>query len=242
MTTLANTIANTSVALLAGGLATRLRPITTAIPKAMVEVAGRPFIGHQLELLHKSGIRHAVLCLGHLGEQVREYVGDGAEWGMRVDYSFDGDRLLGTGGALRRALPQLSEVFWVMYGDSYLEVDYQSILSSFDHYATWGLMTVLRNDNLWDKSNVVFQEGQLRVYDKKQTRPDMNYIDYGLGILRRSALERIPPNTVADLEDLYRDLVAEGLMVGYEVTRRFYEIGSHEGLEELREQLSQPAA
>jgi N-acetyl-alpha-D-muramate 1-phosphate uridylyltransferase len=193
------------VALLAGGLATRLRPISERIPKALVEVAGRPFVDHQL--------------------------GDEAH-GLRLAYSFDGERLLGTGGALRRALPLLGEVFWVLYGDSYLEFDYTSALRAFAAGSTQGLMTVLRNEGRWDRSNVLFQDGQLLRYDKHRPAPEMTYIDYGAALLRRSALEPIPPDEPYDLATLYSALVAEGKMIGYEVSQRFYEIGSHAGLAE----------
>src|SRR5579871_1802682 len=145
-------------ALLAGGLATRLRPITETIPKAMVEVAGRPFIDHQLALLRGNGIRRVVLCLGYLGEQIERHLGDGAAHGLELQYSHDGDRLLGTGGALRRALPLLGEVFWVLYGDSYMDIDYQHVLDDFSQRDGLGLMTVLKNNNSWDASNVVFQD------------------------------------------------------------------------------------
>ncbi len=124
-------IATVPAALLAGGLATRLRPITATIPKAMVEVAGRPFIDHQLALLRRNGIRRVVLCLGYLGEQIEQYLGDGGALGMELRYAHDGDRLLGTGGALRRALPLLGPVFWVLYGDSYMDIDYRAVLAHF---------------------------------------------------------------------------------------------------------------
>jgi NDP-sugar pyrophosphorylase family protein len=221
-------------AILAGGLATRLRPITATIPKALVEVAGRPFIDHQLALLHAHGVRRVVLCLGHLGEQVESHLGDGAAFGLEVRYSHDGDRLLGTGGALRRALPLLGEVFWVMYGDSYMDIDYAAVLADFCRRGVPALMTVLPNDDRWDKSNAVFRDGRLLRYDKRVRTPDMAHVDYGIALLHRTALERIPPDRPYDLADLYRDLVAEGRMAGYEVTRRFYEIGSPAGLAETR--------
>ena len=220
------------VAILAGGLATRLRPITTTIPKALVEVAGQPFIDHQLTLLHRQGIRRVVLCLGHLGEQVREHVGAGSRWGMDVHCVFDGERLLGTGGALRRALPALGEVNWVMYGDSYLDVDFDEIHHSFVRSGKPALMTVYRNQNAFDRSNVVFQEGRLLVYDKRRRTPAMTHIDYGLALVRREIVERIPPDAPCDLADMYTTLVADGMMAGHEVARRFYEIGSPAGLEE----------
>jgi NDP-sugar pyrophosphorylase family protein len=230
-------MADVPVALLAGGLATRLRPITSTIPKALVEVAGRPFIDHQLALLRRNGIRRVVLCLGYLGEQVAAHVGDGSAMDMRVEYSYDGDRLLGTGGALRRAAPLLGELFWVMYGDSYLDIDYHAVLDTFARSDALGLMTVLHNGDRWDRSNVIFHDQQLVRYDKRVQTPDMTYIDYGAALLQSAALMRIPLNQPYDLADLYGELVAERQMIGYEVTQRFYEIGSHEGLAEAQDYL-----
>lgn len=235
-------IQNVSVALLAGGLATRLRPITRTIPKALVEVAGRPFIDHQLELLARHGIRHVVFCLGYLGEQVEAHVGNGNRFGLKVDYSFDGPTLQGTGGALRRALPKLGDAFWVMYGDSYMDIAYRDVLTAFSAGDVDGLMTVLRNGDRWDKSNVVFRDGCLHCYDKRNKTADMAYIDYGVSILRRNAVERIRLDQPFDLADLYRDLVAERRMIGFEVTERFYEIGTPESLQEASDYLSRRAA
>jgi len=232
-------IADVPVALLAGGLATRLRPVTQTIPKALVDVAGRPFIDHQLDLLKRNGIRRVVMCLGYRGEQVEEHLGDGFAWGMELRYSYDGDRLLGTGGAVKRAASLLGEVFWVMYGDSYMDIDYRAVLADFLSRDMLGLMTVLRNQDRWDRSNVVFQGGRLLRYDKKDCTEDMTHIDYGVALLRRAVLDRIPADVPFDLADLYRDLVAEGRMSGYEVTNRFYEIGTPEGLEETRRHLSE---
>ena len=227
-------MADVSVALLAGGLATRLRPITTTIPKALVEVAGRPFIDHQLALLRRNGARRVVLCLGHLGELVERHLGDGRAHGLQLTYSHDGPSLLGTGGALRRAAPLLGEMFWVMYGDSYMDIGYSDVLAHFVGSSALGLMTVLRNDNHWDRSNVVFRDGRLVRYDKRAASPEMNYIDYGVALLRREVLERIHPDRPSDLADVYSDLVARGEMIGHEVTRRFYEIGTPASLEETR--------
>jgi NDP-sugar pyrophosphorylase family protein len=226
------TLADVPAAILAGGLATRLRPITQTVPKALVEVAGRPFLDHQLALLARHGVRRVVLCLGYLGDQVEAHVGDGRRFGLEVRSSHDGDRLLGTGGALRRALPLLGEAFWVLYGDSYMDIDYGAVLGHFSNRDLLGLMTVLRNDNRWDSSNAVFRDGRLLCYDKRRRRPDMTHIDYGVSLLRRSAVERIAPGQAADLAELYSALVAEGTMDGYEVTQRFYEIGSPQGLAE----------
>jgi NDP-sugar pyrophosphorylase family protein len=235
------TIADVPVAVLAGGLATRLRPITQTIPKAMVEVAGQPFVDHQLALLARNGVRRAVLCLGHLGEQVERHVGD-SRHGVHVHYSHDGEHLLGTGGALRRALPHLGEVCWVLYGDSYLDVDYRAVLADFLSRDVLGLMTVMRNEDRWDRSNVVFRDGRLLCYNKRAATPEMTHIDYGLSLLRREAVERLPEEQASDLADLYSDLVAEGRMAGHEVSQRFYEIGSPRGLEETSNYLRRASA
>jgi NDP-sugar pyrophosphorylase family protein len=237
-------ISGVPVAILAGGLATRLRPVTQTIPKALVPVAGRPFIEHQLELLHRHGIRRVVLCLGHLGEQVRTHVGTGQVYGVDVRYSFDGPQLLGTGGALRQAAPLLDETFWVLYGDSYLDFNYGGTLSHFaNHQAALGLMTVYANHGRWDQSNVVFRDGRLLRYDKRARTPEMTHIDHGAALLRRAALGRIPAEGPCDLADLYAGLVASGEMIGYEVSERFYEIGSPDGLRAAEARLANaPAA
>jgi len=228
-------------AILAGGLATRLRPFTEKIPKALVELAGRPFIDHQLDLLRRNGIRRVVFCLGYLGEMVEEHLGDGSKLGMELRYSYDGEKLLGTGGALRRASHLLGDAFWIMYGDSYMDIDYTTVLEVFSKSNALGLMTVLKNANQWDRSNVVFEDGMLKRYDKKNQTPEMHYIDYGVGLLRHSAIERIPENEPFDLAALYHDLVAQKRMIGYEVTNRFYEIGTPAALEEARAYLASVA-
>jgi MurNAc alpha-1-phosphate uridylyltransferase len=234
-------MADVPAAVLAGGLATRLRPVTETIPKALVEVAGRPFVDHQLDLLRRHGMRRVVLCLGYRGEQVEAHLGDGSSRSLELCYSYDGPRLLGTGGALKRAAPLLGDIFWVLYGDSYMDIDYRGVLDDFLSRDVLGLMTVLRNDDRWDRSNVVFREGTLVRYDKKAHTPDMSHIDYGVALLRAAALEHVPPDSPCDLADLYHALVEEGRMAGHEVTRRFYEIGTPEGLEETRRHLSAEA-
>lgn len=218
------------VAILAGGLATRLLPITETIPKALVDVAGRPFVVRQMDLLRSQGVRRVVLCVAHLGEQVRSQVGDGTRFGMEIAYSFDGPRLLGTGGALRRALPLLGERFFVFYGDSYLPVDFGAVERAFAASGKPALMTVLKNEGRWDRSNVEFRDGALVRYDKRHPRDEMAYIDYGLSALSAGVLERDETEERFDLADLYRSLSERGLLAGYEVFERFYEIGSHAGL------------
>jgi prepilin-type processing-associated H-X9-DG protein len=229
---------NLPAAILAGGLATRLRPLTETAPKALIEVAGRPFVAHQMELMHRNGIERVVLCVGHLGELIQAAVGDGHQYGLHVDYSFDGATLLGTGGALRRALPLLGDAFFVLYGDSYLDCDYQQARGVFERSGKLGLMTVYRNDDRWDRSNVLFVDGRIERYDKTHPTPDMHHIDYGLSILTRAAFEETPPCQRWDVADLYRSLIARGELAGYEVTRRFYEVGSPAGLQETRSYLA----
>lgn len=229
---------NLTVAILAGGLAKRLRPLTERIPKSLVEIAGKPFAVHQVELLQRHGFSSIVFCVGHLGEHVQAALGDGSRWGVKLTYVFDGPKLLGTGGALRRALPWLGEAFLVMYGDSYLECEYASIAEAFLSSGRLGLMTVFQNNNLWDGSNVLFREGRIVRYDKHERTPDMRHIDYGLGALRARVFDDCTDSTVVDLETIYRDLVSRNELAGYEVTQRFYEIGSPAGLEETRQYLS----
>jgi NDP-sugar pyrophosphorylase family protein len=220
------------VALLAGGLATRLRPITERIPKALIEVAGEPFIYHQLRLLRREAISRIVLCVGYLGDRIREAVGDGRAFGLDVAYSFDGERPLGTGGALRQALPQLAEAFFVLYGDSFLDIAYAPVLDRFRNSGKAGLMTVYRNDGRFDTSNVLYDGQNVVRYDKRAPTPDMRYIDYGLGVLSAKTLVGHSLGTAFDLADVYAALAAAGDLAGYEAERRFFETGSLQGLAE----------
>jgi NDP-sugar pyrophosphorylase family protein len=230
------------VAILAGGLATRLKPITEKVPKLLVEVAGEPFFSHQLRLLQAAGLRRIVLCVGYLGEMIVEKYGDGSGWGVEIDYSFDGPTLRGTGGALIRALPKLGPAFYVLYGDSYLPVDYLRIGAAFLAADKLGLMTVYENRGLLDSSNVWWEEGAIRVYDKKARLPQMQHIDYGLGAFRPAAFDGFSRDAVVDLAEVQRALLQAGQLMGYEMTERFYEIGSHAGLAELNALLAPKAA
>jgi NDP-sugar pyrophosphorylase family protein len=221
------------VAILAGGLATRLRPLTETIPKSLVEINGEPFLWHQLRLLRENGVERVVLCVSYLGEQVRDSVGDGSAFGLHIDYSFDGDTLLGTAGALKRALPFLSDRFFVLYGDSYLPIDLRAVEMAFRTSGKSGLMTVYSNEGQWDSSNVEFSDGRIVAYDKKQRTERMRHIDYGLGAFRATAFDRIPEGKVWDLAALYQDLLHSGELTAFEAPQRFYEIGSFTGIEEL---------
>jgi NDP-sugar pyrophosphorylase family protein len=246
-------ISDIPVAILAGGLATRLRPITEKIPKSLISVAGKPFLAHQLELLHARGIRRAVLCLGHLGEMIQREFGDGSAYSVKLDYSFDssrhsglprrseaetgatadGPKLLGTGGAIKRALPLLGKEFFVLYGDSYLPVDYRAVAEFFRRSGKPGCMTVYRNEGKYDTSNVVFGNGEIIIYDKKAKSPEMRHIDYGLSLFQASVFAAYAAGQVFDLAEVLGRLVREKQLAGYEVRERFYEIGSPAGLAEL---------
>jgi NDP-sugar pyrophosphorylase family protein len=229
------------VAILAGGLASRLQPLTRHTPKSLVMVAGHPFIFHQLELLHSQGVRRVVLCVGHLGEQIESAVGDGRRFGLDVAYSFDGSRLLGTGGALKRALPLLGADFFVLYGDSYLPCSFVTIQAAYAAAHRPALMTILRNDNRWGRSNVAFRADGSIEYNKD---PDLHidsghgasqfdradHIDFGLSVLSGRVLQPYPEGATVDLADVWRALSCQGQLAAFEVTGRFYEIGSREGL------------
>lgn len=224
--------------LLAGGKATRLRPVTETIPKSMLEVAGRPFIAHQLELAKSKGIDKIVLCASYLGEMIEQYAGDGSKFGVELEYSFDGDELLGTGGAVMKALEKVNGEFFVMYGDSYLNTDFESINEYFFSQDKPALMTVFRNDGKWDKSNVCYRDGRIITYDKVNRTPDMQYIDYGLGILSEQCFKEFRTRRVFDLAEVYSRLLEKNELAGFEVKERFYEIGSFEGLNETSEYLT----
>ena len=227
-----------SVVILAGGLATRLRPITEKIPKSLVEVAGRPFLEHQVELLKLNAISDVVLCVGYLGEMIEQRYGNGETFGIRIKYSFDGPKLLGTGGAIKRASALLPDVFFVLYGDSYLPVDYQTVAAVFQEAGKPALMTVYANADAWDTSNVSFENGRIRLYSKREKLPEMRYIDYGLMICSRQIFDDSAGDVPFDLADTLENLSRKGELAGYEVSQRFYEIGSPAGLAELHRLLS----
>lgn len=222
------------VVILAGGLATRLRPMTQTIPKSLVLVNEVPYVDHQLRLLEKNGIREVIFCLGYLGEMIEHHVGNGHRFGLKVKYVYDGPTLLGTAGAIRRALPCIeAQAFYVLYGDSYLSCDYSKIQTGYQCQSKLGLMTVFRNEGQWDTSNVEFVNGAIVAYDKHQRTERMRYIDYGLGIFDRCVFESLSENQVCDLAIIYQHLLVQHQLAAYEVKQRFYEVGSFAGIKEL---------
>lgn len=227
------------VAILAGGLATRMGPLTAATPKALLDINGQPFLAHQLRLLAAQGIAEVVLCVGHFGEQIAAYVGDGSAFGLRIRCSYDGPTLLGTAGALKRALPLLGNRFFVMYGDSYLLCDFHAVQAAHEGCGKLALMTAYRNEGRFDASNLILRNGQILLYEKTCRRPEMRHIDYGLGAFDALAFADVSEDRPTCLSDLYRSLLAAGQLAAYEVHERFYEIGSVDGLRDTRHYLTQ---
>ena len=219
--------------ILAGGLGTRLRPLTSEVPKALIPIGGKPFLHHQIDLLKRRGIRDIVLCVGHLGDRVKDYFGDGRWLGVRIKYSEEESQLLGTAGAIKNAEPLLRDDFFLMYGDSYLMIDYREIMRYFRRFDRLGLMVVWRNVDRFERSNVMVEGNLVTAYNKDQKSPDMVYINYGLSVLRKEALAFIPAGRPFSQEDFYQILIDQGELLTFEVEQRFYEIGSPKGLEEF---------
>jgi NDP-sugar pyrophosphorylase family protein len=224
--------------ILAGGRATRLGERARTRPKSLIQVAGRPFAAHQLELLREHGAERIVMCVGHLGEQVQEALGDGSQLGLQISYSYDGPTPVGTAAAVRQAIEQLGSRFFVMYGDTFLRIDYAAVQDAFAASDKPALMTVLRNEGRWDTSNALFEDGVVTAYDKRHPTAEMRWIDYGLGVLTPAAMETAAP-AASDLADVYGELARAGQLAGFEATERFYEIGTPAALAETDQFLRQ---
>jgi MurNAc alpha-1-phosphate uridylyltransferase len=226
------------VVILAGGLATRMRPETEETPKSLLRVAGRPFVDWQLERLEASGARSVVMCVGYLGEEIETHVGRGVDRAFSVGYSYDGQQLGGTGGALRRALARLETEFVVTYGDSYLPFDYAAPLADLRaHPEALGTMSVYRNGGAFGPSNVALEGDWVARYDKGSSDAALDCIDYGAIALRRSVLEGIEDGAVWGLEALWSKLARKRQLRAFVVPERFYEIGSVEGRRDLEQHL-----
>jgi len=228
------------VVILAGGLATRLRPITEKIPKALIDINGEPFIIHQLRLLEKQGINSIIFCLGYLGEMIVDVVNQYAQNKFNISYCFDGPSLLGTAGAIKNALPQIpGDSFFVLYGDSYLPCDFDIVQRTYMASKKTALMTVFQNEGKWDSSNVEFDGAHILAYNKIKKTPRMHHIDYGLGIFNKKAFATVPANEPYDLAMLYQALLAQDQLAACLIQQRFYEVGSLAGIDELSYYLRQ---
>lgn len=227
-----------SICILAGGLGTRLGSVVAHTPKPLLEVAGEPFLCHQLRLLARHGVRRAVLCVGYLGELIEERIGR-EQFGIELAYSYDGAAPIGTLGAIRQAAMAglLEDRFLVLYGDTYLRIDYADATRSWIESGLPALMAVLRNGGRWDTSNALFDGVLVTRYDKRMPDPAMEWIDYGLGGLTLGALDRTGVES-SDLSDLYQALAADRRLFGYAATERFYEIGTPAALRSVREFLA----
>ena len=221
--------------ILAGGVAMRLRPLTEKIPKSMLPISGKPFLEHQIALLRANGITDIVVCVGFLSSEITEYFGDGSKFGVRITYSHEGEPLLGTGGAVRKAAPLLQDIFAVTYGDSYLMIDYADLFRAFAASKLPAMMVVYRNEDRWDRSNVKIADGMVTFYSKGERPPNTVYIDAGVSIYRKETLRMMPPEDPVGLDRLMHDLTNKRLLGAYETDQRFYEIGSFSGLEELQQ-------
>ena len=228
--------------ILAGGLGKRLRPLTETIPKPMVPVRGKPFLEYELLLLKSHGISDFILCVGYLEDRIEGYFGAGEKLGIRIQYSHDGPDLLGPAGALKRSEKLLDqEVFFVTYGDAYLRMDYRRAMECFLDSEKLGMMTVYENKNRYGKSDLVVEDGYVIRYDKKNLVEGMNWINFGVSILRKQALRFIPENKVCDEEEFYGKLIDQRELLAYPVAERFYEIGNPGSLREFEQFISKNA-
>jgi NDP-sugar pyrophosphorylase family protein len=221
------------VIILAGGLGTRMYPLTSQTPKSLIQILGIPFLEHQLNHLESQGASHVILCLSHLGEEIESHIKNKCSYNLKIDFSYDGETQIGTGGAIKKALPLVKDSFFVMYGDSYLPINFKKIEDNFLEFEKVGLMTVFFNSNKLDKSNVIFSDNKVVEYNKKAPKNDMKYIDYGISVLSKKAFDLHNYQNCFDLSDLYHDLSLSGDLYGYEVKERFYEVGSMQGLKDL---------
>lgn len=223
---------------MAGGLATRLRPITEKIPKGLVEIDGKPFLEYQIKLLKKYEIKDIILCIGYKGEMIEEYFGDGENFGVKISYSKE-SKPLGTGGAIRKAFNKLGKNFIVMYGDAYLNFDYKDIISFYEKSKGTAVLSVYKNKGKYDSSNVILDNNGKVLYDKSNPSSNMEYIDYGLSVLNKDLVKKyIPSQGFYDLADFYNEISKKELLLGYEVKKRFYEIGSFGGLDEFKKYIN----
>ena len=222
------------VAILAGGLGKRLEKKTLNKAKVLIDIAGKPFISRQLNYLSNQGIKDIVICTAHLGNQIKDYVGDGSKYNLKVLYSDDGDKLLGTGGSIKKASRILGDNFFILYGDSFLPINFSLVEKAYFQQKRPALMTVLKNKGNWDKSNAYFKNKCVE-YNKKKPQKNMDYIDYGLNVVKSSIFYNFPPNKTFDLADVFESLSKKGLLAGLEIYDRFYEIGSINGLNDTIE-------
>ena len=216
--------------ILCGGLATRLGVLAKNIPKSMIDIEGKPFLQYQIENLRKNSIKDIVLCVGHLSEKIENYFRDGSKFGVNIKYSYDGDKPLGPIGAVKKAEEFLEDVFFIMYGDSYLSVDFQKVYSFFTQNKKQALMVIYKNYDKYDKSNISVQNNIVTGYGENGAI----HIDYGTSLLRKEALNNVPKNTMYTTGEFFSNLIKKNELLAFEAKKRFYHIGTPDSLEEFR--------
>ena len=225
------------IVILAGGLAQRLRPLTDNIPKSLILINNKPFVDWQLHLLREKGITKVLFCLSYKSQMIENHVGDGSRYDLDIKYSLDGPEALGTGGAIKKALPILENKFMVLYGDSYLDLNYEQTESVFLSCDKPAMMTVYKNDGNYDKSNIKFTKNRIEKYEKSSSDPNLTYIDYGLSFFTKEVFEQKMFVDRFDLSDLCGNLIENDRMYGHEVFERYYEIGSYKGIKDISKHL-----
>jgi NDP-sugar pyrophosphorylase family protein len=221
------------VAILAGGLGKRLGSLTLDTPKSMININNKPFIEWQLNLLSKKGVREVVLCTSHHSQIIKDYVKDGKRFNIEVKYSDDGPGQLGTGGAIKNAIELLGDSFMVIYGDSYLDIDFAEVEKGFGDSNLPAMMTIYKNKGKYDLSNVLFETSIIKKYSKNKVNSNFQHIDFGLSLFKREVFNEIKEGSYFDLADLCEELAENGKLAGFEVKNRFYEVGSKEGIEDF---------
>jgi len=221
------------VVILCGGLATRLGDVTSKNPKCMISIAGQPFIFHQIHQLLRQNISEIFLCLGHLGDKVEQYLQTKSYPGLDIHYIYDGEQLLGTGGCIKNAITYLPEEFFILYGDSYLDINYAEVYNTYLFSEKSALLTIYKNQGLWDSSNVEMENNKIKLYSKKNINNNMAYIDYGLSIISPKVFDKINLDIPFDLSVIYEYLSKRKMLASFEAKNRFYEIGSKKGIVEL---------
>jgi len=224
---------NPQIVVLAGGLATRLGELSKNQPKSLIKINNKPFLQYQLELFKRNGINRVILCLGHLGEQIESYFGTGSRFGMDIKYSYE-NKPLSTAGAIKNAEPMLEDDFFTIYGDSYVFLDFADIYKYFHDKKKLALMTVYKNNNLYDASNTVIRDGLVIKYNKRQKTSGMHYIEYGVNLFRKDILDIIPEDSYYELGEVFNSLIIDEELIAYEAKERFYEIGSLNGLADFK--------
>lgn len=222
------------IVIFCGGLATRLKNLAKNKPKSMMDINGKPFLEYQIDNIKKYDIKDIVLCVGHLSEQIIDYFGNGEKFNVNIKYSHDGEKPLGPIGALKKAEPLLKKDFFIMYGDSYLSVNFKDVYNFYKKYDKAACMVVYKNKDKYDKSNLIIKDNLVLGYGDKQRTKDMVYIDYGASLLSKKTLYNLKDDTFYSTGDFFSKLIKNHELLAYEVKTRFYHIGNPEALEELR--------